>query len=298
MTGHANARPAAEASEAAGAQGKFWEYHDLLYETQGDWSNLGEDEVIEFFVDLANQAGLDEEQFVADLDDGTYAEYVENMYQEAVNLQLPGTPAALVDGRLVNSIPDLPVWEQYIEEQIVFQDILERQYDAPPEMAIDEDKQYTAVVEMESGDSFVIELLPQSAPETVNSFVFLANEGWFDNVMFHRVLPGFVAQTGDPTGTGRGGPGYAIRNEIDPELSHDSAGLVAMANSRPHTNGSQWYITLADEDPSLMNLDGSYSIFGRIAEGMDVVQGITPRDPQDPAAPPGDFIKSITIVVE
>jgi cyclophilin family peptidyl-prolyl cis-trans isomerase len=132
----------------------------------------------------------------------------------------------------------------------------------------------------------------------VNSFVFLANEGWFDNVMFHRVLPGFVAQTGDPTGTGRGGPGYAIPNEIDPDLSHDTAGMVAMANSGPDTNGSQWYITLADDDPTLLNLDGSYTIFGRIAEGLEVVQSISPRDPQNPASPPGDFIKSITIVSE
>ncbi len=270
----------------------------MLFESQGEWAGLDEGEVQEFFVDLASQIGLDEEQLSADLDAGTYAEYVQQMFQEAANLQLPGTPAALLDGQLVNSIPDLPVWQQYIDEQISFKALLDHQYDAPPEMAIDESKEYTAIVEMESGDTFTIELLPQSAPETVNSFVFLANEGWFDNVMFHRVLPGFVAQTGDPTGTGRGGPGYAIPNEIDPDLSHDTAGMVAMANSGPDTNGSQWYITLADDDPTLLNLDGSYTIFGRIAEGLEVVQSISPRDPQNPASPPGDFIKSITIVSE
>lgn len=270
----------------------------MLFETQSEWFGLDKEAAIAFFVDLANQLELDEDQFATDLNEGKYSEYVQQMYQEAANLQLPGTPSVLVDGQLVGGIPDLPVWQQYIDRQIMFKEFEARQYEAPPEMAIEEGKQYTAIVEMESGETFTIELLPESAPQTVNSFVFLASEGWFDNVMFHRVMPGFVAQTGDPTGTGQGGPGYVIPNEIDPSLSHDTAGMVAMANRGPDTNGSQWYITLADNDPSLLNLDGSYTIFGRIAEGMEVVQGITPRDPQNPAAPPGDFIKTITIVVE
>ncbi|MEZ4645761.1 MAG: peptidylprolyl isomerase [Chloroflexota bacterium] len=145
---------------------------------------------------------------------------------------------------------------------------------------------------MENGGSFVIELLPKSAPQTVNSFVFLARNGWFDGVSFHRVLSGFVAQTGDPSGTGQGGPGYTIPNEIDPALSHREPGMVAMANAGPDTNGSQWYITLADAS----QLDGSYTLFGRVIEGMDVVQAITPRDPStDPTAPTGDLIRQITI---
>ncbi|MEM7112899.1 MAG: peptidylprolyl isomerase [Chloroflexota bacterium] len=169
------------------------------------------------------------------------------------------------------------------------------QFDAPPEMVIDTDAIYLATVTMASGDSFVLELYPQSAPETVNSFVFLSEEGWFDGVTFHRVLPGFVAQTGDPTGTGRGGPGYTIPNEIDAELSHRDTGIVAMANSGPDTNGSQWYITLGDAE----FLDGSYTIFGKVRDGLDVVLAITPRDPsQNPNAPTGDMIESIVIAVE
>ncbi|MCA9968908.1 MAG: peptidylprolyl isomerase [Anaerolineales bacterium] len=162
-------------------------------------------------------------------------------------------------------------------------------------MTIDTDARYLATVEMASGGQFVIELYPASAPQTVNSFVFLAEEGWFDGVTFHRVLPGFVAQTGDPTGTGGGGPGYTIPNEIDPDLTHAETGMVAMANAGPDTNGSQWYVTLGDAS----FLDGSYTIFGRVIAGMDVVQGITPRDPQtNPAAPPGDMIQQVTIEVE
>ncbi|MBE2221550.1 MAG: peptidylprolyl isomerase [Anaerolineae bacterium] len=171
-------------------------------------------------------------------------------------------------------------------------DLETMQYDAPPEMTLEEGVQYTARVTMENGDEFVIELYPESAPLTVNNFIFLANEGWFDGVTFHRVLPGFVAQTGDPTGTGMGGPGYAIPNEIDPNLSHAEKGMVAMANSGPDTNGSQWYITYDD----VSQLDGGYTIFGKVIEGMDAVEAITPRDPsQDPNAAPGDVIKSIVI---
>jgi len=162
-------------------------------------------------------------------------------------------------------------------------------------MTIDVDATYLVRVEMESGGEFVIELFPKSAPQTVNSFVFLSKEGWFDGVSFHRVMPGFVAQTGDPSGTGMGGPGYTIPNEIDPALSHNQPGMVAMANSGPDTNGSQWYITYSDAS----RLDGSYTIFGRVVEGMDVVEAITPRDTsQTPNLPPGDIILKVTIEEE
>jgi cyclophilin family peptidyl-prolyl cis-trans isomerase len=159
-------------------------------------------------------------------------------------------------------------------------------------MQINLETTYLARVEMESGETFVIELLPQSAPQTVNSFIFLAQEGWFNGVTFHRVLPGFVAQTGDPSGTGVGSPGYAIPDEIDSSLSLNQPGVVAMANSGPDTNGSQWFITLAPAP----HLDGSYTIFGRVLEGMEVVEAITPRDPaENPELPPGDKIATISI---
>ena len=130
------------------------------------------------------------------------------------------------------------------------------------------------------------------APIAVNSFIFLAENGWYDGVTFHRVLPGFVAQGGDPTGTGFGGPGYAYDIEISEEVTFDSAGLLAMANSGPGSNGSQFFITY----DALPDLDGRFTIFGRVISGMEVVEQITPRDPsQNPALPPGDLILGITI---
>ncbi len=157
-------------------------------------------------------------------------------------------------------------------------------------MMIDTGKEYFATVKMENGGEFVIQLYPDKAPVTVNSFVFLANQGYFDGVTFHRVLDGFMAQTGDPTGTGSGGPGYIFENE-DSDLRFDKEGVVAMANAGRDTNGSQFFITFDAAD----FLNGGYTIFGQVIEGMDVVNGITRRDPMENPSFTGDVIESITI---
>lgn len=290
---HALAQKAAEASEAAGAQGQFWEYHDALFQRQQEWSGLSVPEGIAYFVELAAELGLDVETFRAGLEGDVYADLVAAQEQESNNLGLSGTPSAIFNGELLtgDSLPPITywVWDAYVQLEL----LAARQYDAPPPTIIDLDNEYLATVTMASGETFTIELFPESAPQTVNNFVFLAREGWFDGVTFHRVLPGFVAQTGDPTGTGIGGPGYFIPTEIDPALSHAEAGIVAMANSGQDRNGSQWYITLGD----VSQLDGGYTIFGRVTEGLDVVQGLQPRDPQtNPEAPAGDRIEMITIV--
>lgn len=216
------------------------------------------------------------------------------MRQESLDLGFSGTPTAFVNGDyLVNGVPvDYTLWADFVGTTVALDELTERQYASAPEIEIDPQARYLATVTMVSGDQFVIELLPQSAPQTVNSFIFLAREGWFDGVTFHRVVPGFVAQTGDPTGTGLGGPGYTIPNEVDPALTHAETGVVAMANSGPNTNGSQWYVTLGDAS----FLDGGYTIFGRVIEGYEVVATITPRDPQSGAQlPPGDEIISVEV---
>lgn len=290
---HPNAQKSAEAAEAAGAQNAFWEYHDTLFARQSEWSSLSPEPARQYFLSLAQELGLNTDQFTADLDNGTYADYVSTLEQEAMNIGLPGTPAVILEGQLLtgNSLPfSYGMWDAFVQMTL----LEDRLYDAPPPMTIDPTQRYLATVEMENGQSFVIELYPKSAPQTVNSFVFLAAEGWFDGNTFHRVLPGFVAQTGDPTSSGFGGPGYELPNEIDTTLSHKEIGMVAMANSGPDTNGSQWYITLGDAS----QLDGSYTIFGKVIEGLEVVQTITPRDPsQNPDLPPGDRIVRITIDV-
>ncbi len=165
-----------------------------------------------------------------------------------------------------------------------------KQWSSPPPMTIDTSKQYFATVKMAKGGEFVIQLYPDKAPMTVNNFVFLANQGFYNGVTFHRVIDGFMAQGGDPTGTGMGGPGYEFANEKN-DLAFDKAGVVAMANAGPNTNGSQFFITFGPNQLS----ESDYTIFGQVIQGMDVVNGITRRDPQTNPTFAGDAMESVTI---
>jgi cyclophilin family peptidyl-prolyl cis-trans isomerase len=166
-------------------------------------------------------------------------------------------------------------------------------YPTEPDLQIDVNKKYTATVKMAKGGEFVIQLFPDKAPRTVNSFVFLAREKYFDQTTFHRVLDGFMAQGGDPTGTGMGDPGYEFVNE-DSDLTFDKPGVVAMANAGRDTNGSQFFITFGPTP----QLNGGYTIFGQVISGMEVVNGITRRDPQQYPNFDGDLIERITIIEE
>ena len=165
-----------------------------------------------------------------------------------------------------------------------------KEYSSAPPMLIDQSKQYTATVKMAKGGEFVIQLYADKAPITVNSFVFLARQGYFDGITFHRVLENFMAQGGDPTGLGGGGPGYRFVNE-DSDLKFDKAGVVAMANAGRDTNGSQFFITFGPAE----QLNGDFTIFGQVISGMDVVNGIRLRNPEQNPSYPGDAIESITI---
>lgn len=188
----------------------------------------------------------------------------------------------------------------------------EMQWSSPPAMEIDTGKSYRATIELEKNDGVVeVELFADKVPNIVNNFVFLARQGYYDNVTFHRVIEGFMAQTGDPTGTGRGDPGYKIDNEFHPDLRHDGPGVLSMANSGARggkgTNGSQFFITYtATGYLDGLNPDGSakdcsrescHPVFGQVAKGMENINAVSPRDPGS-AKVDGDKIKTITIVEE
>jgi cyclophilin family peptidyl-prolyl cis-trans isomerase len=164
-----------------------------------------------------------------------------------------------------------------------------KQWSSPPEMEIDESKTYTATISTDKGD-ILIELFADKTPVTVNNFVFLARQGFYDGTIFHRVIDDFMVQGGDPTGTGRGGPGYRFGDEFDPSLRHDKPGVLSMANAGPNTNGSQFFITHV---PTPW-LDNKHSVFGQVSEGMEVIFSIPPRDPQKPEYP-GVRLNSVTI---
>ena len=153
-------------------------------------------------------------------------------------------------------------------------------WDSPPEMQIDEDAVYEVTLETSKG-MIELELFPEHAPKTVNNFVFLAEEGFYDGVAFHRVIPNFMVQGGDPTGTGRGGPGYQFEDEFDDNpLTHEQ-GVISMANAGPNTNGSQFFITHKPQP----HLDGKHTVFGTVVNGQEVVDAVEQ----------GDEIESVSI---
>jgi cyclophilin family peptidyl-prolyl cis-trans isomerase len=165
-----------------------------------------------------------------------------------------------------------------------------KQWSKAPELKIDPHKGYTAILDTDKGE-ITVELFASQVPMTVNNFVFLARGGYYDNTIFHRVIADFMAQAGDPSGTGRGGPGYKFPDEFHPSLKHDKPGVVSMANAGPGTNGSQFFITHV---PTPW-LDGKHSVFGQVISGMDVLLSIPPRDPSKLDAP-AIKLNKVTIV--
>ncbi|MDF1523172.1 MAG: peptidylprolyl isomerase [Trueperaceae bacterium] len=152
---------------------------------------------------------------------------------------------------------------------------------------------YRAVIETDRG-TLVVDLEQDRTPKTVSNFVFLALHKYFDGIVFHRVLEDFMAQTGDPTGTGRGGPGYRFADEFHPDLIHDGPGVLSMANAGPGTNGSQFFITFT----ATPWLDGKHAVFGRVVEGLDVLDAITRIDPGRPGGARPDAMQRVTVVAK
>ncbi|MBI2088384.1 MAG: peptidylprolyl isomerase [Deltaproteobacteria bacterium] len=151
-----------------------------------------------------------------------------------------------------------------------------KQWDSPPEMQIDPKKAYKATIETKKGN-IELELYPQHAPKTVNNFVFLAREGYYDGVSFHRVISDFMIQGGDPTGTGRGGPGYKFEDELKGNPLTHQTGVISMANAGPNTNGSQFFITHSPQP----HLNGKHTVFGKVVKGQEVVDAVRQGDKMD-----------------
>lgn len=288
LPGHANALLAGQAAEAAGLQNKFWEMHDAIFANQQTWSSMPADQFAAWLEGQAESLGLDKAKFTQDMTSEAIVKKVQDAQEHGISIGLPGTPFVLVNGKM---FPEgMPLTLASFESVLELFQMQQKQYTYCPPMQIDPSKEYIATFKTEKGD-IVIQLFPDKAPMTVNSFVFLAREGWYNNVTFHRVISGFMAQAGDPSGTGFGGPGYAFRNETS-DLTFDKAGVLAMANSGADTNGSQFFITYSPQE----RLNGGYTIFGQVIDGMANLEKLTPRDPaQAPDLPPGDKILSIEI---
>ncbi len=296
LPSHDKSLVSAAAAEAAAAQGKFWDMEEILFKNQETWSAQTDDEFRKTLSQYAQQIGLDVKQFDEELDSGKYSAKVKAAQDLAIQLQIPGTPFPLLNGNQfpqgINyfAYPDLEGIVKYLVE------LPKKQYKEAPAMQIDQNKQYTATIKTDQGD-IVVRLFADKAPLAVNNFVFLAKQHWYDGVTFHRVLPDFMAQGGDPSGLGLGDPGYSFPNEVT-GLKFDKEGLLAMANAGPDTNGSQFFITygpapqLDAKDPTK---EANYTIFGEVISGMDVARKLKPRDPQQGPDFTGSVIETITI---
>lgn len=288
---HPIAMPAHQAAEAAGLQGKFFEMHDVLFENQQKWATeiATTDDFLPYALELAEDLNLDLEQFENDYSDSATQEKIALAYMDATeNIGITGTPSVFIT---INGIPFSASYDYNTLTSILKLIELDanRYKDCPP-MVIDVEKTYEATITTSKGD-VVVELYPDKAPLAVNSFVFLATQGFYNDVDFHRVIPGFVAQVGDPSGLGMGGPGYQYVNEIS-DLKFDSEGVLGVANSGVDSNGSQFFITYAPQT----SLDGGYTVFGKVVEGMETVGNLNAVDPQQGImAETLDKILSITI---
>lgn len=273
------------AALAANEQGKFWEMYDLLFVRYSEWVNLSPTEFNAWVLNQASEIGIDANQLSDKMKADETRTKMMSMYEAASDLSLAAVPLILINGEQFYLLD-----YQNISDTIGVIALGEKQFTECPPFSIDVNKTYIATLETEKGN-IVMELFANKAPLAVNSFVFLARQGWYDGVTFHRVIPGFVAQAGDPSGTGRGNPGYFFKTEVS-DLLFTKPGMVGMANSGPDTNGSQFFITYAPAN----HLNGSYTIFGQVIAGLDVAEQLTPRDPaQFGSLAPGDRIIKITI---
>jgi cyclophilin family peptidyl-prolyl cis-trans isomerase/2-hydroxychromene-2-carboxylate isomerase len=278
---------AAQAAQAAAEQGKFREMHNLLFAQQQNWVNLSVEDFEQWLSAQASGLELNVEQFQTDLKREDIVAGVQQAWESGQKIGLPGTPLILINGQIYGGPLDYNSLNDIIQLIVLGK----RQYTSCPDVTVQRNKEYLATLHTEKGD-VVLQLFADKAPMTVNSFLFLARSGWYDNITFHRVLPDLFAQTGDPSGTGKGSPGYYVITEIDPLLVFDKPGMVAMVNSGPDTSGSQFFITYAP----MPQYNGQYTIFGQVLSGMEILKQLTPRDPQPGTdLPTGDQLISITI---
>jgi cyclophilin family peptidyl-prolyl cis-trans isomerase len=272
---------AGQAAEAAGRQGLFWEMVRNLASRYPEWSVLPPEGFRQWLSEQASDVGLDPSAFADDLDRGRFAPLMVEAFQEASEAGIPGVPTVFLNGvPLRLSLTPLNL-ESAVRLELLAQD----QFEAEPPVTIASSSGYTATLELDAGD-VVLQLLPEAAPRAVNSFVFLARAGWFDGMTIFRVEPEALVETGDPSETGFGDPGYHLPDEIDSDWTFDEAGIVALSSAGPGSGGSRFLITLQP----LPLLNGSRTIFGRVIEGLDILADLPARDPAIDLLTPGAAI--------
>ncbi len=290
LTVHDKASLAGQAAESAGQQGQFWATYSLLNSDYDEWKDLDPESFLEWLLVATKHLDLDHQQFEEDLRGGRFEESMKESFINAYDAGINGTPFIFLNENWFRLNPT----QLNLEAALRLELLSFRMYESLPEMAIDPEASYLVHMQLNIGE-VVLQLFPKSAPMAVNSFVFLAENGWFNGSPFHRVVPGKYVQTGDPTGTGLGGPGYFLPDEIDPDLDFNQPGIAALTSTGPSTSGSQFFITLSP----LPELNGTRTIFGHVVKGLDLLRELEGRDPlEDLLTPPQAYIESIRIEVK
>jgi len=290
LTVHDKASLAGQAAESAGQQGQFWTLYSLLNSDYAEWKDLDPENFLEWLLVATKDLDLDHQQFEEDLRSGRFEESMKEFFISAYDAGINGTPFIFLNNDWFRLNPT----QLNLEAALRLELLSYRMYESPPEMGIDPEASYLVHMQLNIGE-VVLQLFPKSAPMAVNSFVFLAENGWFNGNPFHGVVPGKYVQTGDPTGTGLGGPGYFLPDEIDPDLDFNQSGVAALTRTGPNTSGSQFFITLSP----LPELNGTRTIFGRVVKGLDLLLKLEVRDPlEELLTPPQAYIESIRIEVQ
>jgi len=290
LTVHDKASLAGQAAESAGQQDQFWTLYSLLNSDYDEWKDLDPESFLEWLLLATKHLDLDHQQFEEDLRDGRFEEAMKESFVSAYGAGINGTPFIFLNNDWFRLNPT----RLNLEAALRLELLSYRMYESAPEMAIDPEAAYLVQLQLNIGE-IVLQLFPKSAPTAVNSFVFLAENGWFNGNSFHCIVPGKYVQTGDPTGTGLGGPGYFLPDEIDPDLDFNQSGIAALTSTGPNTSGSQFFITLSP----LPELNGTRTIFGRVVKGLDLLLDLEVRDPlEDLLTPPQVYTESIRIEVK
>jgi cyclophilin family peptidyl-prolyl cis-trans isomerase/predicted DsbA family dithiol-disulfide isomerase len=279
---------AIQAVEAADLQGKFWEMHDLLFAQQKEWYSLPPSDFEAWAVGQAVSLGMDKDRFRSDYGGSLVADRLQQAVQFASSVISFTPPVLFVNSTSPYSgLVDLASLDAIVR----MDELTSRQFSNCPSINVDPLKQYIATLQMEKGN-VILQLFPEESPLAVSNFIFLVKSGWFDNIPFYRVIPGQIAMSGDPSGTGFGNPGYLFDSEISASLNFDQPGMVAMDNNGPDTNGSRFFINLAPQN----QMNGQYTIIGKVISGINVLSSLNARNPQPGIyLPPGDVITGITI---
>lgn len=286
---HDKALLAAQAVEAAALQSEdsFYAMQEMLYESQEEWLNQPVEKFQTWLQRQSGVIGLNIKQFSTDMISDRIEKKISDAQVAASKVDVEATPIVIINGSIYRGPRDF----LNLESIIKLQRLEEKQFSACPDTVIDEKKSYQAVLETTTGE-IKIELYPQEAPMAVNSFVYLAKNGWYDRQYFHNVVENVVAQAGDPSGTGFGGPGYYLPVEVNQDVKFDQEGVVAMYQVKPGQNGSQFFITYKP----MTEMDGKYTIIGKVIEGMQLLNGLQTFSPaQDGEIPDENIIISITV---